>query len=48
MRYLYHLTYEDEGEKTTLKLTEKDFRAWLDTWKDYVAPVSIYVRREAA
>ena len=45
MRFMYHLSFDDMGTKTTLKLTEKDFRAWLDSWKDYVNPVEIYVER---
>jgi len=46
-RYRYFLAYEDEGQKTTLTLTEKDFREWLDQWPDYVKPVEITIERRA-
>jgi len=46
-RYRYFLAYEDEGQKTTLTLTEKDFREWLDQWPDYVKPMEITVERRA-
>ena len=40
---MYSLTYTniETKEKVTLKLTERDLRDWLDTWKNYVgiAPV---------
>ena len=46
-RFRYFLAYRDEGKTTTLTLTEKDFREWLDNWPNYVAPVEITVERRA-
>ena len=46
-RYRYFLAYDDAGKTTTLTLTEKDFREWLEQWPNYVAPVEIHIERRA-